>query len=944
MAVGRLARYGLTIACPAELRLWDETAQRPVDEEAALVLEQIGRAADPDLALRQLHRVFERDPAVLEAVSGDEDLRIRLISVLGASSALGDQLAASKDAWRVLRHSAPPRYEVHSGLSDVEELRRGYQAGLLRIAAADASGEVASIERVMVEITALADATLRTAYRIALARVGGHPRLAVVAMGKCGGDELNYVSDVDVIFVAAEDEDLEGGTRLASGLMEICGAVAWPVDAALRPEGGRGPLVRTLASHQVYYQRWARTWEFQALLKARPVAGDAGLGKAWLAGLRPLVWRAAERSEAVEDVRAMRRRIVDQIPPKEVDREIKRGPGGLRDIEFAVQLLQLVHGRADENIRSGNTLKALRALVSGGYVGRGDGGALDEAYRFLRRVEHGLQLQRLRRTHTVPTELGAVRWLARALGYTEESFRAAWVGHAAEVRRLHAKLLYRPLLAAVARVPADGLSLKPEAARKRLELLGYADPRGALRHIEALTAGVSRNAAIQRTLLPVLLAEFADAPSPDAGLLGYRQVSEALGQTPWYLRLLRDEGPVAMRLARVLDSGRYLTDLLSRDPEALRLLADDAELRPRGRQSLVDGASAAAARHEPAEQAVAAVRALRRRELFRIAAADALSSAGELAPAQPIDVLGVGSALADLTDATLSAALDVARRDAPAGMRFAIIGMGRLGGAEMSYPSDADVLFVFDGGSDAAALAVAERLRTLLAAPAPDPPLGVDADLRPEGRQGPLVRSLAAFKRYYAQWSQVWEAQALLRARPVAGDADLASEFVDLIEPIRYPRNGLSREHVTEIRRIKARVEKERLPRGADPLTHVKLGRGGLADIEWTVQLWQLRYAGEIESLRDTRTLTALGAAAEAGLAGQADAATLSAAWLLCSRVRNALTLVRGRASDQLPRHGVELAAVARLLAPGQSPAEFLDGYLKVTRRARAGVEKLFLS
>ncbi|HEX8005674.1 MAG TPA: bifunctional [glutamine synthetase] adenylyltransferase/[glutamine synthetase]-adenylyl-L-tyrosine phosphorylase, partial [Trebonia sp.] len=870
--------------------------------------------------------------------------RIRLITVLGASSALGDQLAAAKDAWRVLRHASPPRYEVHSGLSDVEELRRGYQSGLVRIAAADLSGEIPAIETVMTEITALADATLRAAYRIALAEVGGHPNLAVIAMGKCGGDELNYVSDVDVIFVAGEDDDLAAGTRIASRLMEICGRVAWPVDAALRPEGGRGPLVRTLASHQAYYQRWARTWEFQALLKARPVAGDAGLGNAWLAGIAPLIWRAAERPEAVEDVRAMRRRIIDQIPPNEVEREIKRGPGGLRDIEFAVQLLQLVHGRADENVRSGNTLKALRALVAGGYVGRGDGGALDEAYRFLRRVEHALQLQRLRRTHTVPVEPAAVKWLARALGYTVEGFRAAWVSHAAEVRRLHAKLLYRPLLAAVARVPADGLSLKPEAARKRLELLGYADPRGALRHIEALTAGVSRTAAIQRTLLPVLLAEFADSPSPDAGLLAYRQVSEALGQTPWYLRLLRDEGPVAMRLARVLDSGRYLTDLLSRDPEALRLLADDTELRPRGRQSLLDGALAAAARHVEEVPAVAAVRALRRRELFRVAAADALSSAGELAPAQPIDVLGVGSALSDVTEATLAAALAVARRGAPDGMRFAIIGMGRLGGAEMSYPSDADVLFVFEGGSDAAALAVAERLRTLLAAPAPDPPLGVDADLRPEGRQGPLVRSFAAYERYYATWSQVWEAQALLRARPVAGDEDLAASFIGLIDKVRYPRGGLSREHVTEIRRIKARVEKERLPRGADPLTHVKLGRGGLADVEWTVQLWQLRFAHEIEALRDTRTLPALSAAAGAGLAGAEEAETLAAAWILCSRVRNALTLVRGRASDQLPRHGVELAAVARLLAPGQSPAEFLDGYLKVTRRARAGVEKLFLS
>ncbi len=938
VGIGRLARYGLTVPCPPELKLWDAAAQRPVDEEAALILEQIGRAADPDLALRQLHRVFERDPSVLDTIGADETLRIRLITVLGASSALGDQLAADKDQWRALGHDIPPRYEVHSGLADVVSLKRGYQRGLLRIAAADLADGL-DIETTMTEITALADATLRAAYRISLQGISRPPRLAVIAMGKCGGDELNYVSDVDVIFVAAEDEDLAEGTTVATRLMQICGQVAWPVDAALRPEGGRGPLVRTLASHQVYYQRWARTWEFQALLKARPAAGDAGLGKAWLAGLRPLIWRAAERPEAVDDVRAMRRRIIDQIPQREVDREIKRGPGGLRDIEFAVQLLQLVHGRADENIRSGNTLLALRALVAGGYVGRQDGSALESAYRFLRRVEHALQLQRLRRTHTVPTE---VRWLARALGLTEERFRAQWVSHSAEVRRLHAKLLYRPLLAAVAKVPADGLSLSAQSARKRLELLGYADPMGALRHIEALTAGVSRTAAIQKQLLPVLLAEFADAPDPDAGLLAYRQVSEALGSTPWYLRLLRDEGPVAMRLARVLDSGRYLTDLLSRDPEALRLLADDSELAPR--KKLVDGFAAAAARHDEPIKAVAAVRALRRRELFRIGAADVLSEAGELAPATKLDIYRVGEALAAVTDATLSAALAVAQREAPDDMRFAIIGMGRLGGAEMSYPSDADVLFVFDGGSDAAALAVAEKLRTLLAAPAPDPPLGVDADLRPEGRQGPLVRSFAAFQRYYATWSQVWEAQALLRARPVAGSGSLAASFMELINPIRYPAGGLRREQIIEIRRIKARVESERLPRGADPLTHVKLGRGGLADVEWTVQLLQLRHGHEIAGLRDTRTLSALAAAAEAHLVPEEEKLALERAWTLCSRVRNALTLIRGRASDQLPRHGAELAGVARLLGASREPGQFLDEYLKVTRRARAAVERLFLS
>jgi [glutamine synthetase] adenylyltransferase / [glutamine synthetase]-adenylyl-L-tyrosine phosphorylase len=741
----RLARYGFT----------------------GNVAKILAYTADPDLAARALQRLVERaGDEVLAELEADEAFARRLLAVLGASTALGDHLVATPAEWRALRSEG---IELPSGPPDVPELRLQYRRALIAIAAADLVG-ACTVDETMANLSELADATLGAAYRLA----GGteETRLAVIAMGKCGGSELNYVSDVDVIFVCAEDEDLNPTTAIAIKLMQICAQVAWPVDAALRPEGSRGPLVRTLAGHLAYYRKWARTWEFQALLKARPNVGDIKLGQRWLDELQDLIWHAAERPEAVDDIRDMRRRIIDSVPRDEVDREIKRGPGGLRDVEFAVQLLQLVHGRGDESLRTPSTLTALAALTAGGYVGRDDGEALISAYRFLRVVEHRLQLQRLRRTHTVPTDPAALRWLALALGYTpqgdrdpEALFRAEWVAHAANVRRLHAKLLYRPLLEAVARVPSEQLRLTPDAARTRLEVLGFADPAGALRHIQALSSGVSRTAAIQRTLLPALLSEFADEPEPDRGLLAYRQVSDALGTTPWYLRLLRDEGPVALRLAELLGRSRYMTELLIRDPEALRLLADDRELTPRRRETLVEGFTAAAARHDDPATGANAVRALRRRELFRLACADLLGMAD-------LDHVGIG--LADVADATLGAVLSVALRSAP-GLRFAIIGMGRLGGQEMSYSSDADVLFVYeppegmaDDAASGAALAVAEQIRRVLTSPAPDPPMPVDADLRPEGRQGPLVRSLAAYRSYYQRWSKVWESQALLRARFVA--------------------------------------------------------------------------------------------------------------------------------------------------------------------------------
>jgi glutamate-ammonia-ligase adenylyltransferase len=333
-----------------------------------------------------------------------------------------------------------------------------------------------------------------------------------------------------------------------------------------------------------------------------------------------------------------------------------------------------------------------------------------------------------------------------------------------------------------------------------------------------------------------------------------------------------------------------------------------------------------------------AVRALRRRELFRVACADLLGVA-------TLDQVGCG--IADITDATLGAVLTAALATHP-GFSFAIIGMGRLGGREMSYSSDADVLFVYeppagvaDDTASGVALAVAEQIRRVLSSPAPDPPLGVDADLRPEGRQGPLVRSLAAYQLYYARWSKVWEAQALLRARFVAGDEHLGTRFLALANEQRFPAGGLTHEQITEVRRIKARVDAERLPRGADPATHAKLGRGGLADVEWAVQLLQLRHGHAVAGLRTPRTLDALEAARAAGLISDADAAAFSEAWILASRVRNALMLVRGRPSDQLPRHGTELAGVVRVLHAGAA-GEFVDDYLRTARHARTTFERIF--
>lgn len=972
------------------------------DGAAALAgLERLGAAgealtahlaatADPDAALAGLLRLAEevedRD-AMLDEVADDEGTAMRLCSVLGASAALAAHLARHPEHWRELTDptlgtTRPAAYAVREALlravgadpqhpspvatlpdaEAVDALRVEYRRILLRLASRDLAHHL-GVDDAAAEIADLAAGTLEAALAVARARVGesaATASLAVVAMGKCGGHELNYVSDVDVIYVfepaegADESTALRAATQLASHLMRVCSdhtaeGTIWPVDANLRPEGSSGPLVRTLASHRGYYEKWAKTWEFQALLKARPVAGDLALGRAYVEMISPMVWTAAERDGFVADVQAMRRRVVDHIPAHEAERQLKLGSGGLRDVEFAVQLLQLVHGRADPTLRSGATLSALTHLTAGGYVGREDGEALHEAYEFLRTLEHRIQLHQLRRTHVVPDDEASLRRLGRSLGLFSEpvvQLDKQWRYHRREVRRLHEKLFYRPLLAAVAKLPGEDARLSLDAAQERLAALGYLDPRRALQHLEALTSGVSRTSDIQRTLLPVMLEWFADCPDPDAGLFGFRRISESLGTSPWYLKMLRDEGQVAQRLAVVLGTSRYATDLLEREPQGVRMLGES--LAPLTAEALTTEMLAIAGRHDKPEDAVRAVRAVRRRELFRIAC-------GELF--EEVDVADVGKGLSRLTDATLEATLRVAMEavrvqrslDAQP-TRMAVVAMGRYGGFELSYGSDADVMFVHEPVAGVEprvaasyAQAVVCELRRLLSVPATDPPLEVDADLRPEGKQGPLVRTLESYAAYYAKWSHVWEFQALLRADAVVGDQGVRDRFTALIDPLRFPEEGISEDDIVEVRRIKARVDDERLPRGADPHTHLKLGRGGLADVEWTVQLLQMRHAGRVEGLRTPQTLAALEAAVEADLVSREDAETLAAAWRLVSRLRNAVTLVRGKPSDQLPRDARERAAVAAVLGydPGSSDV-MVNDYLRTTRRAHAVVEKVF--
>ena len=441
--------------------------------------------------------------------------------------------------------------------------------------------------------------------------------------------------------------------------------------------------------------------------------------------------------------------------------------------------------------------------------------------------------------------------------------------------------------------------------------------------------------------MPVMIRWFADGVDPDYGLISFRRLSERLGDTPWFLRMLRDSTGAAERLTRVLSGSRYVGELVEWIPESAAWLDGEEQLRPRSGVALQEEARAIQTRHSSIEDAARAVRALRRREVLRTAMGGVLGI---------LSIDEIANALTTITEVTIQATLRAVRREVVPpeddALDFSVIAMGRFGGAELGFGSDADVLYVYraNGVEEGRASQLANALVAGLRQHSEDLrlPLDLDADLRPEGRTGPIVRSLEAYAAYYRRWSLSWEAQALLRSRGVAGSVKLIGAFTELADSVRYPASA-DESGLREIKRIKARVENERLPQGVDPARHLKLGPGSLSDVEWLVQLLQLQHAHDVPELRTTSTLRALDALASHGLLPASAVERLRHAWILASRLRSANTLLSGQTSDVLPTDRRKLDGLARLLEyPPHSASRVEEDYLGVTRRARRVFEKHF--
>lgn len=877
-------------------------------------------------AFNNLVPILEANPAL----ASDEDHLDRIIAIALTSRALSRSLAKNPELISGVPVDASITLKLRAALISIagDDMLGATDMATATLRWSDAMDEVVS--------EALSSARQAVANRHPLA---SRLPFTVIAMGKWGARELNYSSDVDLLFVHQAVDGEEEASRAAA--LALSGRLvsdlsaptfdgpALEVDADLRPEGSMGPLSRSLESYSGYYNQWAEAWELQALLKARPSAGDADLGQQFMKLAAGVIWDDGLNVESLRSIR----RIKEQTEANAKPRDIKRSRGGIRDIEFAVQILQLVHGRTDPEVRSTATLDALGSLAAHGYVEPGERDTLSESYIFLRNVEHRIQLWDLRQTHDLPSEEESLARIGRSLGYSDpagEELVRRLSEVRARVRDLHEHIYFRPILDALVGSPSAQLGI--DQATMRMNALGFTDTTATRQAIEDLTSGLSRRSRAMHQMLPLMLDWLSLSPDPDLGLAQLRILLAHSSDHSNLITVLQRSPLAGERLCLLLGTGRLLGDLIDRIPEFIPRLSDEAKLSEIRSYDDAHKRLFGLLESRPENEAkIGTIRRFSRRRKLRIAARDVL---GETSVNETL------KSLTDSADVSMSGAVEIATNGDPTG--FAVVAMGKWGGRELSYGSDLDLMYVFANGShQTRAMDIATQLSRVLSEPSRH---GVgyelDASIRPEGKNGALVRSIDSYLTYYDRWGEPWELLALVKSRGVAGDLGLLSEFNERIGEILWqPEFPLSA--LRAIRSTKARVEGERIPPGEDPDFHLKLGPGGLSDVEFLVQQQQLIHGYNRPEVRLTGTLDALTALREVGVFSDTEHNTLRDSYLFCTRVRMRLHLQEGRAVDSLPTNPANLSRLAISLGIDRS-SELREDYRRVTRRARTTFEDRF--
>ncbi|AKU90649.1 bifunctional [glutamate--ammonia ligase]-adenylyl-L-tyrosine phosphorylase/[glutamate--ammonia-ligase] adenylyltransferase [Vulgatibacter incomptus] len=883
---------------------------------------------------------------------------------------------------------------VPAGEALLQALRRFKYEEVLRIAARDLGG-VAPFPEVAAELSELAEVCVdEAAARLAreLASDHGEPAggegraasgLAVLGMGKLGAGELNFSSDIDLILVYPQEGETAGGPagavsnqtfyrRLAERLVRAISEVTadgfvFRVDLDLRPEGRAGPIAMGSEAFFRYYEAKGRTWERAALLKARPIAGDLALGGEILSSLQPFVYRRYLDIGAVDELRAMKARIEREASGGQDD--LKRSRGGIREAEFVVTALLLLHAGKNPRLRERATLPALDKLVFAGLLSAQDRGALADAYDFLRRAEHRIQMVNERQTHELPADPDERERLARRMGYGPPDAAAGFLADLAHHRRA-VELCFRDLLGVSGVVPrpsdpqlerALDPSLPDGKREAALASSGFFDAASALGELKRLARKPDTPFAAH--VLPALegqaealLSEAIRSPDPDQALRTLADFATALRSPgPWF-ELLAAHGATARLLLELFGTSDHLSRYFVRHPELLdTLLRRDAASPRRGRLLLAAEAAQRTARDADLEEKLSALRRFKNEEELRIGLNDV---SGDL------DLEGVMAELTALADACVASALELAtselteRHGEPAGgSRLSVVGLGKLGGGELGYQSDLDLMFLYpssegmsSGGSRKAISAaewftrLVQRLLSHLQVPLREGILyRIDTRLRPSGSQGALVVSLPALAAYHANESALWERQSLLRARHIAGDPDLTDEaWARIVQPTLYASPVDVPAVAGAIASMRARLQEA--SGEADPSSpHLKAGRGGLLDVDFAVQFLQLVHGADHPEVRSPSTLAGIGRLQQAGLLDETNAEVLLSGWRFLRKLELRMQLIAGRQAERLPTRSLDRTALARGMGfvGGDAARQLLDAYGRTVDSVRGAFRRI---
>ena len=957
------------------------------------------------LNLRKLAAVADADQAWPAAGPGLD----ALATVLSAGPELARLLCQDPDRVALLLDPglgrAWTREELSAGLqrrtgaaSTAPELTRALTAfrndQYVRLAACE-FGQT-PLEVVGQQLSALADLCLERALAFALEHQasrtgpalgpdGAALTLAVIAMGKYGAQELNFCSDIDLIYLYSSDEGSAAELSPHEHFSRVCRLVtrlvsepnaegfSFRVDLRLRPEGNQGPVCNSLSGAERYYETWGGPWDRLAWLKGRPAAGDLDLGQQMVQILRPFVFPRSIRPEIVEQLQQLNTRIQGQRPGQGNDWNVKLHAGGIREVEFFVQALQLLHAGKQAALQAPSTLAALDKLLFAGLISEQEHRGLGQAYELWRRLEHRLQLYAGRQTHLLPGAGPRRAWIAAHLGLAADLFEQLVARHRQQV-----SAVFATLGGDASEPQADGSSLAPlldQGARlaedEALPLLaeaGFAQPRRALEQLALLQdkpwgpLGRSPSPGLARLALP-LLTEISRSPDPDAALHHLVELSLRFGPYSGMWGMLSDNPKTLRLLVNLFGSSDYLARLFCDNPQLLDQLLSAGHVQPRLDRAQLDQAlqqRLSAVDPDDLEARLTLVGRFRNEEVLRIGLHDIASG---------LDQDQVWEQLTDLADCVLAAVYPLllaqlcqrhgrlepaAPGQDPAAM--VVLGLGKLGSRELTYASDLDLIFVFRGNGTTSGprpvshaeffTRLAQRLIHTLGTDMGQGRLyEVDTRLRPSGNQGTLICSLESFEAYHQRQTQIWERQALIKARAVAGDPGLGQQLERWIVDHVYGEPLQPQQLRRQIHRHRQRMEHE-LAREQQGFHDLKLGRGGMLDIDFVVQYLQLRH-GQDPALRVRSTPQALGALAASGHLTAELARDLEQSYRFLRRLESRLRMVRDRPAARLPGTAQGLEVMARRLGyrrqPDSSPgAQLLQEYQRQTDFIRSSYRQFF--